>query len=79
MRFLIALGAALVLTTGCSGPQTSRPGQPQEATPAVEKLGIRPNGDTTIQPDTSQVPDELKAVYQYIDDHIDEHVINLRK
>ncbi len=79
MRFLIALGAALVLTTGCSGPQTSRPGQPQEAAPAVEKLGIRPNGDTTIQPDTSQVPDELKAVYQYIDDHIDEHVINLRK
>ncbi|MBI4485054.1 MAG: hypothetical protein HY655_03495, partial [Acidobacteria bacterium] len=67
MRLFI-IGAALVLTAGCSGPQAPQPNasQPPAAAPAAEKLGIRPNGDTTIQPDTSQLPDELKKVYQYI-------------
>ncbi|MBI4486956.1 MAG: M20/M25/M40 family metallo-hydrolase [Acidobacteria bacterium] len=48
--------------------------------PAKPKLGIRPNGDTTIQPDLANVSsEELKKVYAYIDEHIDEHVENLQK
>jgi len=46
---------------------------------AVAKLGIRPHGDETIEPDLSKTPDELKKVYSYIDGHIDEHVENLQK
>ncbi len=81
MRLFVVLGTALILAAGCSGPQGPQPdaSQPPAAAQAAEKLGIRPNGDTTIEPDTSQLPDELKKVYQYIDDHIDEHAINLRK
>ena len=44
------------------------------------KLGIRPNGDTEIQPDLSKIQsEELKKVFAYIDEHIDEHVVNLQK
>jgi acetylornithine deacetylase/succinyl-diaminopimelate desuccinylase-like protein len=46
---------------------------------SAAKLGIRPHGDETIQPDLSKVPDDLKKVFSYIDDHIDEHVENLQK
>src|SRR2546428_13940213 len=47
---------------------------------SASHLGIRPNGDTEIQPDPSTVTsDELKKVYTYIDEHIDEHVQNLQK
>src|SRR4029079_10349023 len=44
------------------------------------KLGIRPNGDTEIQPDLSKIKNEdLKKVFKYIDDHIDDHVVSLQK
>src|SRR3989441_4544842 len=47
---------------------------------SASRLGIRENGDTEIQPDPSTVTsDELKKVYTYIDEHIDEHVQNLQK
>src|SRR5579864_5402967 len=50
------------------------------ATPAAKpKLGIRPSGDEAIKPDLSRVSDELKTVYGYIDDHIDDHVEQLQK
>ncbi len=76
----LAVCAALVLVAGCSGPQPAKQASaPAPAAAAPQKLGVRVNGDTTIQPDLSQVPDELKQVYQYIDDHIDDHVLNLRK
>jgi acetylornithine deacetylase/succinyl-diaminopimelate desuccinylase-like protein len=42
-------------------------------------LGIRANGDTTIQPDMSKLPPEMKKVSDYIDAHIDEHVENFQK
>ena len=48
-------------------------------TPEAKRLGIRPAGDTEIQPDMSQVPPELQKVYAHIDEHIDEHVENLQK
>ncbi|WP_240954433.1 M20/M25/M40 family metallo-hydrolase [Solimonas marina] len=50
------------------------------AAPAKASLGIRPNGDTELQIDMSQIHnDDLKKVYQYIDSHIDDHVVNLQK
>ncbi len=50
------------------------------ANAAKKTLGIRPNGDTEVKPDLSMVSsEELKHVYGYIDDHIDEHVENLQK
>jgi hypothetical protein len=55
---------------------------PQPATKskaAAPKLGIRAHGDETVQPDLSKTPDDLKKVYTYIDDHVDEHVDNLQK
>ena len=66
---------------GCSSSSATGGGEAAAAaTPAASSLGIRPNGDTTIQPDLTQVKSEqLKQVYKYIDDHIDEHVTNLQK
>ena len=47
---------------------------------AASKLGIRPDGDTEIKPDISKITNEdLKKVFAYIDEHIDEHVENLQK
>jgi acetylornithine deacetylase/succinyl-diaminopimelate desuccinylase-like protein len=49
-------------------------------TPPKPLLGIRPNGDTEIQPDMSKIQSEdLKKVFTYIDDHIDDHVVNLQR
>ncbi len=43
-------------------------------------LGIRPNGDTEREIDMSLVHSEdLKQVFSYIDENIDQHVINLQK
>jgi acetylornithine deacetylase/succinyl-diaminopimelate desuccinylase-like protein len=69
----------VMLTVGCSrDPSTSaKAAAPQAPAP---KLGIRPHGDTEIQPDMSKIEHEdLKKVFQYIDEHIDDHVVNLQK
>ncbi len=47
------------------------------ASPA--NLGLRPQGDTEIQPDLSQVSPDLKAVYDHIDANFDQHVMNLQR
>jgi len=75
MRRLSTIGMVMALAAGCSQPA---PTAPPEAAPAA-KLGIRPQGDTEIQPDLSQVPPEVQQVFAYIDEHIDEHVENLQK
>jgi len=64
---------------GCSrGPSTSASAAPAPA--AQQKLGIRAAGDTEIQLDLSKIPSEdLKKVFAYIDEHIDDHVVNLQK
>ena len=52
------------------------------AVPVVEapKLGIRPYGDETVKIDMSKVHSEqLKQIFSYIDENIDDHVINLQK
>ena len=76
MRSWIAALALSVICTGCSrGPST-----PAAAAPAQPKLGIRPAGETEIQPDLSKIQSEdLKKVFAYIDEHIDDHVVNLQK
>ena len=62
---------------GCSRGQVSTSAA---AAPAKPKLGIRPAGDTEIQPDMSKITSEdLKKVFTYIDQHIDDHVENLQK
>jgi acetylornithine deacetylase/succinyl-diaminopimelate desuccinylase-like protein len=44
------------------------------------KLGIRPNGDTTLSVNKAMIHNaDLPKIYDYIDGHIDEHVVNLQK
>src|SRR4051794_22290263 len=77
---VVMLAAGLGAAAGCSSP--SAKAQPTNAAraQAKPKLGIRPAGDTEIQPDLTKVSsDELKKVYGYIDEHIDDHVENLQK
>ncbi len=81
MRVLVLL-LALGFVAACSGePKSGNSGQaaPSASTPAAPKLGIRPNGDETVKPDLSKVPDDVKKVYDYIDAHIDEHVLAFQK
>ena len=78
MRRWLAILGMLVAVVGCSRePSTSAAAA---APPAQPKLGIRPNGDTEIQPDLAKIQSEdLKKVFAYIDEHIDDHVVNLQK
>src|SRR5262249_16563264 len=67
----------VLLAAACSRGQVATNAA---AAPAKPKLGIRPNGDTEIQPDMSKITnDDLKKVFAYIDQHIDDHVENLQK
>jgi acetylornithine deacetylase/succinyl-diaminopimelate desuccinylase-like protein len=44
------------------------------------KLGIRPNGDTTLTVNKAMIHNaDMPKIYDYIDGHIDEHVVNLQK
>ncbi len=80
MRCAIVLLCGLALA-GCSNSSTTTAAaEKNTAAPAKPKLGIRPAGDTEIQPDMSKITNEdLKKVFTYIDDHIDDHVENLQK
>jgi acetylornithine deacetylase/succinyl-diaminopimelate desuccinylase-like protein len=70
-----------LFAVACSG--SGKNGAVDAAAPkaaAASKLGIRPDGDTQIKPDLSKVHDEnLKKVFAYIDEHIDDHVESLQK
>jgi acetylornithine deacetylase/succinyl-diaminopimelate desuccinylase-like protein len=67
---------AVALAAGCS--QAAPPAPAETAAPATT-LGIRPQGDTEIQPDLSQLPPEVQQVFAHIDENIDAHVENLQK
>ena len=72
------LAIVALVSTGCSqSAPAAAPSSPTTA--AAPKLGIRPAGDTEIQPDMSQVPPDLQKVYANIDANIDQHVNNLQK
>ena len=80
MRWMLTVVALATMLAGCSGSTPpSQQALPNGAPPAKKALGIRPDGDTTLHIDTSKAPDELKKVYAYIDEHIDQHVENLQK
>jgi len=75
MKFLaVALIGMVCGFAGCK----AKPG-PTTAVQSKPKLGIRPHGDETVAPDKSKVPPDLAKVFDYIDQHIDEHVVNLQK
>jgi acetylornithine deacetylase/succinyl-diaminopimelate desuccinylase-like protein len=72
MLFAISVGAC----SKSAGASSASAGP----APATPKLGIRPHGDEELQPDPTMVKsDELKKIYTYIDDHIDDHVENLQR
>jgi acetylornithine deacetylase/succinyl-diaminopimelate desuccinylase-like protein len=74
--------AALALSLAACGKSTEdgNASATQETAAAGPKLGIRPNGDTTLQIDKSMIHNaDLPKIYDYIDGHIDEHVVNLQK
>jgi len=77
MQKLAVFLVLVVLTSACSAPASAPPSA--SAAPAAGRLGIRPNGDTTVGPDLSRLPDDLKQVFAHIDTNIDEHVENLQK
>ena len=80
MRSWLVVLVMLVSAAGCSREASTPASAAAPAAPAAPKLGIRPNGDTEIQPDLSKIQsEELKKVFAYIDEHIDEHVENLQK
>ena len=73
MRRAVITLCALFAVVACN-----QPAAPPAVTtaPAAKKLGIRPDGDTEIKPDMSQVPPDLQKVYAHIDENIDAHVEN---
>ena len=79
MRWLLTIVCVPAIASACSGSaKTVRRSAP--AKPAVAKLGIRADGDTEIKPDLAKIQNEdLKKVFAYIDEHIDEHVQKLQK
>ena len=54
---LFCTGALVALTVACSPAKEAPPAQ--SAAPPAPKLGIRPAGDTEIQPDLSQMPERV--------------------
>src|SRR5262249_15100892 len=81
MRWWLTVLGVPVLAAACSGGGAStNASAAAQAQPAKAKLGIRPAGDTEIKPDLAKIPNEdLKKVFTYIDDHIDDHVEKLQK
>lgn len=82
---VIAISSALLV--GCSEQSPENSSSPsigstaQAAVPApAPGLGIRPVADETVEIDMSQIhSEELKEIYAYIDENIDDHVMNLRR
>jgi len=72
-RMQLCLLAFLVAFAGCSRKNTT----PSAAQPHP-KLSIRAQADETIRPDLSKTPADLKKVYDYIDQNIDDHVADFQ-
>jgi len=64
-----------------SGSASSSAGLAGETkTSSAPVLGIRPVADETVSIDMSRIHNpELLEIFSYIDEHIDEHVVNLQK
>ena len=81
-RSLLWMPVALSLAASLAGCGKSN--EAGNATASKEsagpKLGIRPHGDETVKIDMSKIKNaDIPKIYDYIDSHIDEHVVNLQK
>ena len=76
----IALHAPLLKTIMGGGIPLVLAGVSQTALGADEPLSIRPYGDETVEIDMSQIHNpELVEIFDYIDENIDDHVLNLQR
>jgi len=78
----ISTAAAVIALAACSDSQPPpAPSVPTAATSEpTNTLGIRPVADEEISIDMSKIHNpELREIFAYIDAHIDEHVLNLRR
>jgi len=76
MTSLLA-GSALALAS-CG--EKAEPDAKSSAPSTKAKLGIRPQGDTELAIDMDKVQSEdLKKIFAYIDENVDDHVVNLQK
>jgi acetylornithine deacetylase/succinyl-diaminopimelate desuccinylase-like protein len=77
----IAAGlAGACLVGACSKAPEPTAAATAPVVPPQRQLGIRPLGDEEIKPDMSRITsDDLKKVFTYIDEHVDDHVRNLQK
>jgi len=79
---VISTVAAVIALAACSDSQPPpAPSSPSAATSEpASTLGIRPVADEEISIDMSKIHNpELREIFAYIDAHIDEHVLNLRR
>jgi len=76
MRRALVTCCVLFAAAACNQPA---PPPTVTSAPAVKTLGVRPAGDTEIQPDLSQLPPDVQKVYAHIDENIDAHVELLQK
>ncbi len=80
MRFSLTVLCALVLAAGCAQENGSSEAPPAEATAAARpSLGLRPQGDTELAIDMTGVSDDLKQVFDYIDENFDDDVMRLQR
>jgi acetylornithine deacetylase/succinyl-diaminopimelate desuccinylase-like protein len=80
-KTIASISLALALAAGLTGCGTGNKAAEKSADAGSTgpKLGIRPYGDETVKPDMSKIKNpDLKKIYDYIDNHIDEHVVNLQ-
>ncbi|MGE0449562.1 MAG: M20/M25/M40 family metallo-hydrolase [Vicinamibacterales bacterium] len=83
MARVLLSGAMSLALAGCQrapDAQVDSPATLVTSPPGATSLGIRPHGDTDIDIDMSKIAnDDLKKVFTYIDEHVDEHVVNFQK
>jgi len=82
VRLLISLIAAAPLLVSCgnSNAPTTAATAESAVTAPKRKLGIRPHGDETAKINMDMIQsEELKKIFAYIDENIDDHVVNLQK
>jgi len=79
MRFPLMLVFMLALMVGCAQENATEQDTASSETSTGPSLGLRPQGDTEISPDLSQVSDELKQVFDYIDENFDDDVMRLQR
>jgi acetylornithine deacetylase/succinyl-diaminopimelate desuccinylase-like protein len=80
IAFTGLVGAMACRSSGGPGPALPADAKAAAPAPVKPKLGIRARADEEIQPDLAGVKSEdLKKVYAYIDDHVDDHVENLQR